>query len=379
MALSGVTDIVIPVMRYAKMAALLDNIEATTPEPHRIICVSDDPDRIESPVPHTDIKDDGASWGARINRAYRESDGAWLFTGQDDVQFCEGWLTAALRAMEDQFGNAGGVVTVHDGCNARGTMALVARSYIEEMSGCVDEVGVVYHEGYRHAFAETELFETARTRGRWTYCQGSVVEHHWRRDGMDETYQIGDDHYLADKRHHMTRAAKFGPAPMRVVVPYTGTLAWAVGDALDATGWPWVPYDVSADDHAYWRLVRDLWADVVPFMIVEHDVIVTSPALDRISECDQLWCANSYQYLGSTWAGLGCTRFAEPLMHAYPELIEEAANPTYPGHETEGRGQHWCTLDTAIERALTARGEQKHIHSLPITHRNGPPSHGCHS
>ena len=189
-------DILIPVMRASKIQPLIENIEETTEVPHRVLWMGSN---FETGVEST--------WGHRINTMYLMSQEPYVFLGADDILFHEGWDEHVLKAMEV----IDGVVAVNDMRNPSGTLALVSRRYINEQSGCVDTKGVVIYPGYRHNFSETELFETAKRRGKFAYCAPSIVEHVHPDAGKaedDEVYQLGrarfeEDRALYESRCHL--------------------------------------------------------------------------------------------------------------------------------------------------------------------------------
>lgn len=188
------TAICIPAERPQFFERIVANIEATTPESHNVYwVVGDEVAARELDRLHQDFWQDegGVSWGVRANFMYRETTEPYIFVGSDDSLWHEGWLTAALHAQT----NIDGVVIVRDGYNPAGTLPLISRRYIETMSGCADEKNVIFHSGYRHAYVETELRETAKSRGKYAYCADSYVEHlHFGagKSDHDAIYAIGE-------------------------------------------------------------------------------------------------------------------------------------------------------------------------------------------
>jgi hypothetical protein len=201
------TAILIPAMRGDRLRALIANIEETTPGPCEVHIAAtigvhawalDDDPRV------TRWFDDGGTWGGRLNELFRHTTEPYLFLGADDVRFHPGWLEAALSVMAD----TDGVVAVNDLWNPRGTLALVSRRYLVEEGGTVDGTGAIIHEGYGHVFSETELFETAASRGRFAYCAESVVEHLHPVAGKaedDEVYRLGFASLDADTALYQSR------------------------------------------------------------------------------------------------------------------------------------------------------------------------------
>lgn len=155
---------------------------------------------------------------------------------------------------------------------------------------------------------------------------------------------------------------------MRVVVP-------AVPDGLHPTV---VPAILAAGyraevvplvgDEAYHDLFCRLWKDGETFAIVEHDIEVAPGTLAALEACPEWWCANSYWiYWGDCMdrfgvPGLGCTRFAAPLIAAHPDLPDLlAATDTGSGRPPK----HWMSLDAAVAQWL--RGPFQHV-----CHRHHP-------
>src|ERR1035437_668772 len=75
----------------------------------------------------------------------------------------------------------------------------------------------------------------------------------------------------------------------RVILPYT-RFEPKVREAIDATGWNYEPFDVSASDDAYWKLLRVLWGDGKTFIIIEHDIVIRPGTLRQLAGCVSHWC-----------------------------------------------------------------------------------------
>lgn len=204
------TDILIPAMRAHKLKKLVDTIEQTTPERHSIhFMVTRGSDCHEVLGKSNDLYtvhlDNGDTWGHRLNAMYRKTKESYLFLGSDDSEFCIAWLREALATM----GNMQGVVSVNDGVQPEGTLALVSRQYIDQLSGCFDTPNVIIYPGYHHNYSETELFQTARRRHRFAYARTSMVRHMHPINGSappDEVYALGNEHSEEDAHLHFERA-----------------------------------------------------------------------------------------------------------------------------------------------------------------------------
>jgi hypothetical protein len=159
----------------------------------------------------------------------------------------------------------------------------------------------------------------------------------------------------------------------RVVVPYT-KLRPEVIWALQESGRDYELVDVSAHDSSYFGLWSELWLTGEPFVIVEHDIVVSRYTLTTFDRCDQPWCVAKYAYLGGNYWGLGCTRFAGSLTRAFPDMVEDVATYEDERHPPA----HWCSLDAAITQALHRRLRAwPHLHGFVEHLSDGRPTHGC--
>jgi len=109
-----------------------------------------------------------------------------------------------------------------------------------------------------------------------------------------------------------------------------------------------------AADFAYDRLIRTLWAEGQPFIIVEHDILPWPGALRELWECECAWGAFPYYIFGQFRTQLGCTKFDPAKLGACP-LPDEPV--------------HWSRLDWAIITGLLDR-ETGHLHQPAVTHLN---------
>lgn len=202
--------ILVPVLwRPGRVAALLENIETATPEPHRTLFISEPDDHEElaaldaagadyiAPGPRT--------YAHKINLGYDATDEPYLFLAADDLNFHSGWLAQALGHLEDGVGVVG---TNDGGCNPRvrrghhSVHSLVTRGYIERHGGTIDGAGKVLHDGYEHAYCDDELVHTAKARNAYRHAHRSVVEHlhpFARKARQDDVYRLGQSSVLRDQ------------------------------------------------------------------------------------------------------------------------------------------------------------------------------------
>ena len=163
--------------RPQRLVELVNNIREATPEDHRVLfCVSDPQSiRILTEMGEwflDDSEDEDRRYVTRMNKLIREiGDARTIFFGSDDIRFHTGWLTKALKVMDQ----GAEVVVVNDLRNPNGTQALVKVSYLDR--AVFDSPGMAFHPGYHHNFADTEQFFTAYKRGVYARALDSYVEH----------------------------------------------------------------------------------------------------------------------------------------------------------------------------------------------------------
>lgn len=207
--------VLVPVLaRPHRVRPTLDSIRAATPEPHRILFLADEGDASEIRTLEragADYLICGGNYAAKINRGCRETSEPYIFTAADDLEFHPGWYSRALGYMSDTVR----VVGTNDLCNQRtmlgqhSTHTLIARDYIEETGGVVDEgPGTVLHEGYAHEYTDDEFIGTAMSRGVYAHAFDSLVEHLHplvNKAPDDTTYQTGRARTPESRRLFMER------------------------------------------------------------------------------------------------------------------------------------------------------------------------------
>lgn len=159
---------------------------------------------------------------------------------------------------------------------------------------------------------------------------------------------------------------------MRVICPHV-TIQPETRAALDASGYPWEAISTAGPDTAYHELLAGLWADGRTFALVEHDIVPWRGALAELEACPEPWCAFTYPYQGGMHAGLGCARFRDSLLGAFPSAVAATLAEESPVHP---RG-FWCSLDDRLSRSLRRLGARQHVHSPAVGHLFPQPTHGC--
>jgi hypothetical protein len=177
------------------------------------------------------------------------------------------------------------------------------------------------------------------------------------------------------------RTNAFGPT---VYIPFANSkgartsMAEVIGAVINST----LPYElvnVGRSESAYFDLLNKLWAEGRTFLIVEHDIVVTSDELRAMAKCPHEWCANAYPYLGGVYAGLGCVKFSRTLIKKIPSVM--SAVGALGARDLVHPSKHWCALDGRLRATLEIAGNNQHKHYAKIKHlnHNGKPSHNCYS
>jgi hypothetical protein len=135
--------------------------------------------------------------------------GSHILPIADDVVFMPGALEQAIEVMNGQFPGGNGVVGLHvKNFNASPyAFMLIGRGFLQNDLG-----GVLFHSGYKHFFADTELGECARSRGKFYLSAAEVIHHHPASGAAeDSTHRRSrqenwtDDHALYEKRKAQLR------------------------------------------------------------------------------------------------------------------------------------------------------------------------------
>jgi len=108
-------------------------------------------------------------------------------------------------------------------------------------------------------------------------------------------------------------------------------------------------------DFAYDRLIRNLWRQGDPFVLVEHDILPWPGAILQLWECEHPWCGFEYMVKGELRSYLGCVKFD-------PSRLGPCPLPTEP--------LVWTSLDLEIIRTLSERGHPGHLHRPAVAHLN---------
>lgn len=151
-------------------------------------------------------------YAKKIQRGFDATTEPLVLLAADDLRFHKGWLEA-VETVADEFDC--GVIGTNDRANPlvmagkHSTHPVVRRCYIDQHGGVAGEPGVVYHDGYDHQWVDSELVQTAMTRGCYAHAHDAVVEHlhpfYDRTVETDETYRKGQAEGTADRALYESR------------------------------------------------------------------------------------------------------------------------------------------------------------------------------
>lgn len=152
----------------------------------------------------------------------------------------------------------------------------------------------------------------------------------------------------------------------RVIVPYTKRIevverAVAVAAEHAHVLAEWV--DVSGDDEAYHRLLKELWDSGQTFIINEHDNIPHPWSYTEMGSCNHAWCGTPYMVVGKVQTALGLTKFHRVLTRERPNTLDIG-------------DRYWAHQDIVIGLGLLGTGIGQHVHMPPIDHLNPRASLG---
>ncbi|HEX2910410.1 MAG TPA: glycosyltransferase family 2 protein [Chloroflexia bacterium] len=210
--------ILIPTYKRAdRLAAVCENIHATTKRPHTIyfivepedtetleICQAIRENFILNGFPHTYVN--------AINTGYQKTQEKFIFCGADDLSFTEGWDEKVLTCFTAN--PKAGMVGVKDSwpitkTGKHASHFCVSREYIQKFSGVEDEANVIYSSLYYHLMCDIETEQTAMKRNAFLMSEGVVNHLHWfmGQAKKDATYdramlcQRHDEEVYTQRRH----------------------------------------------------------------------------------------------------------------------------------------------------------------------------------
>jgi glycosyltransferase involved in cell wall biosynthesis len=198
--------VIIPTLgRPHKVAGIVKNLQdtASSATPYFVIEAhdTDTAEAIQQAGAQQIINSRSASYAGAVNTALLETTEPFLFVSADDFYYHKGWLEPLLEQSKS-FGLCASN-DLHNRDVQNGTLAtcyLITREYAQ--TACIDEPGLMLHEGYTHNFVDAEVSETAISRGQFVYCPDSRVEHlHylWGLSTKDETYAKTVLHHAQDE------------------------------------------------------------------------------------------------------------------------------------------------------------------------------------
>lgn len=209
-------DVLIPTVgRADRLAAVAANIHEATTVEHRLTFIIEDAD-LDATRHLADtviVNEHTPNYAGAIQTGYEHTDGEYLFCGSDDLRFHPGWAEAALATMTAlphlRVVGTNDLINPYVCAGLHSTHSLVARRYLDEVGGVVDEgPGSFLPACYFHDFTDTEFIGTAKMRAVFAPCMESVVEHLHHGAGkseMDATYEKNGAHMAASSALYDSR------------------------------------------------------------------------------------------------------------------------------------------------------------------------------
>ncbi len=212
--------ILIPVLRRPQnIYPLISSIKDSTKEPYQVIFIVSPGDREEITELENQTQsfimmdanyENRGDYAKKINKGFNAVEAEWYFLGADDIKFHPKWFEWAMKAHQktdacvigtNDLGNPSVLLGEHS------THSLVLGDYISRC-GTIDEPGKILHTGYHHNFCDSELIETAKWRGAWSFSRNSWVEHlhfQWKKGKKDDVYEIGQRDFRLDQQYFEER------------------------------------------------------------------------------------------------------------------------------------------------------------------------------
>lgn len=157
-----------------------------------------------------------------------------------------------------------------------------------------------------------------------------------------------------------------------LVCPYVaGMLRPETQAALETAPSPAIYVELdSADDGAYARLLTRLWTGAGDLVVCEQDVVPSPDQLEAIVDCTHDWCSWPYDQAGYQRVPmLGLAKLSGALRARHPDLPRAALTDSHRHRDPV----HWRSVNEALGRHLTHRGEVAVLGDGTVTHLHGSP------
>ena len=202
--------------RPRRIEGFVENIRETTPETFSFYAAVTDPES-KAILDHMGelVELTPPIWSSlqRAQHLWAQTREDVVFIATDDFKFHPGWATAGLAMMAA----VDGIVVSNDLFDGYpvGAGPFVSRRYATE-EGCVFDLPgepLLFHPDYWHGYADIEMYLTAIDRGRFGWCEESIVEHLRHNSGRpgalpyDDTYRETEELYEHDAAVYTARQA----------------------------------------------------------------------------------------------------------------------------------------------------------------------------
>lgn len=128
--------------------------------------------------------------------------------------------------------------------------------------------------------------------------------------------------------------------------------------------------DVTGDNYAYWREIRDRWTGERDLIIVEQDIEIGPDTITSMESCKQDWCCYAYPIFRTKVrlrVGLGCIKISAAAQQRIP--VEKITEGFITCAACRGKGC-WWHLDGRVAHMLKRAGYFPHVHGDVIHHHD---------
>jgi hypothetical protein len=127
--------------------------------------------------------------------------------------------------------------------------------------------------------------------------------------------------------------------------------------------------DVTGDNYAYWREIRERWAGERDLIIIEQDIEIGPDTIATLENCSQDWCCYAYPIFRTRVrlrVGLGCIKISAAAQRKVTAALVEQGFTSCAA--CRGKGC-WWHLDGRVAAMLKKGGFFPHVHG-DVTHHH---------
>ncbi len=116
---------------------------------------------------------------------------------------------------------------------------------------------------------------------------------------------------------------------MRIIFPYLHEAHAVAIAALTKHAPAPVEMRLMKTDTSYFEQLAEFWARREAFVVIEHDIIIRSGAVEELQACPNAWCGFVYWTGAGFNPALGCTIFSAELIEAAGDVFSRIDDRTW--------------------------------------------------